>query len=149
MVTPCGMQELDLHREVALLCAQQCGPAEIAGGLACVDHPAWRQRIELISLRARCAEVAVDIEDEVGGVAGIDADRIIVAACTITAAAFVRPSREFMVEMPGCASPAGHTVRYPSEPCGTTVTFSEYADAEDGMLQPPSCGMMKFCELPP
>src|SRR5438067_3551982 len=44
----------------------------------------------------------------------------------------VRPS-EFSVAASGCGSPAGHNVRYPRRPEGTTATFSEYAVAVDGM----------------
>jgi hypothetical protein len=44
---------------------------------------------------------------------------------TIAAFALMRPSKEFMVEIPGLSSPVGHSVKSPSTPCGTTVTFSE------------------------
>jgi hypothetical protein len=39
-----------------------------------------------------------------------------------------------IVDTPGYAAPAGHTDRNASGPGGTTVMFSEYAPAVDGML---------------
>src|ERR1022692_586496 len=70
-------------------------------------------------------------------------------AGTIAASALMRPSIEFRVATPGWLWPAGQMVRYPSGPDGTTETFSEYAAALVGMLQPPSCGMGKFWKVPP
>src|ERR1039458_9095710 len=61
----------------------------------------------------------------------------------------MRPSSEFRVATTGRPSPAGQIVKKPSVYCGTTETFSEYAAALAGMLQPPSCGMGKFWEVPP
>jgi hypothetical protein len=40
-----------------------------------------------------------------------------------------------MVDATGCDAPVGHTVRYPRNPEGTTVTLSEYADAFVGIPQ--------------
>src|ERR1039458_5508331 len=70
-------------------------------------------------------------------------------AGTMAASALTRPSTEFMVETTGWYSPVGQMVRYPSGPCGTTVTFSEYAAASVGILQPPACGMGKLWKVPP
>src|ERR1039458_9368235 len=67
----------------------------------------------------------------------------------MAASALMRPSSEFRVATTGLSWPVGHRVRYPSGPCGTTETFSEYAAAVSGMLQPPSCGMGKLREVPP
>ena len=49
----------------------------------------------------------------------------IAPAGTIAALALMRPSSEFKVEAKGCGCPAGHTVRKPSGPIGTTETFME------------------------
>src|SRR3981081_4543917 len=59
----------------------------------------------------------------------------LVPAETIAAFALIRPSSEFKVETKGCGVPLGHMVRYPSDPCGTTVTFSEKACAVAGIPQ--------------
>src|ERR1022692_5111601 len=73
----------------------------------------------------------------------------LVPAGTIAASALMRPSSEFRVATTGLPCPVGHRVRYPSGPDGTTETFSEYAAAVSGMLQPPSCGMGKLRKVPP
>ena len=59
----------------------------------------------------RQLEVAVDVEDDVGGIGDEDADRAIVPAGTMAALALMRPSGEFMVETSGWASPVGQMVR--------------------------------------
>jgi hypothetical protein len=58
-----------------------------------------------------------------------------VPAGTIAAFAVTVPVRAFSVETRGCACPTGHTLRYPSEPWGIAVKFSEYACALGGMPQ--------------
>jgi hypothetical protein len=45
------------------------------------------------------------------------------------------PVGAFRVDTNGCDCPAGHTLRYPSAPCGIAVKFSEYACALEGMPQ--------------
>ena len=40
----------------------------------------------------------------------------------------VNPSYAFRVETSGRVSPSGHSVRYPSEPLGTTVAFKTYPE---------------------
>src|SRR5271165_13099 len=69
-------------------------------------------------------------------------------AGTMAALALILPSGEFSVETPGCDCPAGQMVRYPSEPCGTTVTLSEYAVAVEGMPQG-LLGIGKLRDEPP
>src|ERR1700676_2327080 len=54
----------------------------------------------------------------------------------MAALALMRPSKEFRVETNGCGWPVGHAVKNESGPCGTTVTFNEYAIAVDGIPQP-------------
>src|SRR5689334_19455819 len=54
---------------------------------------------------------------------------------TMAALAFTRPSRELSVEARGRDWPLGYTVRYRSEPWGTTVTLMEYANAVMGTPQ--------------
>src|SRR4051794_26558797 len=71
-----------------------------------------------------------------------------VPATTIDAFAFVRPSGEFIVEVAGCPWPAGQMVKYPSGPCGTTVTFREKAVEVLGILHPPRSGSTKFRDSP-
>src|SRR5690348_17245953 len=56
-----------------------------------------------------------------------------VPAGTIAAFATMSPASELRVDTSGLACPVGHTVRYPSGPLGTTVTFNAYAFAPDGM----------------
>src|SRR5579864_105321 len=58
----------------------------------------------------------------------------------------ILPSMEFNVATSGCGCPVGHSVRNPSEPEGTTATFSEYATAVDGMPQT-LAGMAKSREV--
>src|ERR1035441_6259705 len=72
----------------------------------------------------------------------------LVPAGIMAAFALMRPSTEFKVAITGRGCPAGHTVRYPRPPCGTTATFSEYAAAVEGMLQALS-GMAKSREVWP
>src|SRR5579863_2006222 len=55
-----------------------------------------------------------------------------VPAGTIAALASTVPSSEFRVDTTGCVCPVGQVVRYPSNPCGTTVIFNEYAAAPAG-----------------
>lgn len=55
-------------------------------------------------------------------------------AGTMAAAALTRPS-EFSVEVGGRLCPQGKSVRNPSLTLGTTVTFTEYAFAVEGMPQ--------------
>src|SRR5206468_2905075 len=69
-------------------------------------------------------------------------------AGTIAALDLIRPVSEFNVEARGRVWPAGHTVRKPSGPAGTTATFSEYALASAGMPQTLS-GIVKSRLLPP
>src|SRR5580692_4009403 len=58
-----------------------------------------------------------------------------VPATTMAALATSPPETgSFKVDTPGYAAPAGHTDRNESGPGGTTVMFSEYAPAVDGML---------------
>ena len=45
------------------------------------------------------------------------------------------PVESFNVETFGLDCPAGHVVRFPSGPGGTTVKFSEYASAVAGIPQ--------------
>src|ERR1019366_2220532 len=67
----------------------------------------------------------------------------------IAAFALTRPSREFSVETGGRDCPLGQMVKYPSiSPCGTTVTFNEYACAVDGIPHA-LAGMTKSRLLPP
>src|SRR5216684_4578437 len=66
----------------------------------------------------------------------------------IAALALMRPSSEFRVEARGNACPLGHTVRYPRDPWGTTVTLNEYAEALEGIPQA-LFGMMKSRDVPP
>src|SRR5271165_5805970 len=54
-------------------------------------------------------------------------------AGTIAAFATTLPSRELSVETSGCGLAAGQSVRNPSPPCGTAVTFSEKACALVGI----------------
>src|SRR5207244_48503 len=54
---------------------------------------------------------------------------------TIAALASTLACGEFKVETSGRDCPVGHVERKPSGPCGTTVMFSEYACAAEGMLQ--------------
>src|SRR5450759_2935790 len=54
----------------------------------------------------------------------------------------MRPSSEFSVEARVSGCPLGQAVRYPRGPRGTTVTFREYEDALEGILQA-LFGMMK------
>src|SRR5579864_8697041 len=56
-------------------------------------------------------------------------------AGTMAAFDLILPSIEFSVATSGCGCPVGHSVRNPSEPEGTTATFSEYATAVEGMPQ--------------
>src|SRR5947209_4202758 len=68
----------------------------------------------------------------------------------MAALAFTRPSGEFNVDDSGCPWPVGQIVRNPSLCCGTTVTFSEYAMALDGMLHGlPACPSGKERAMPP
>src|SRR5271169_1806325 len=64
----------------------------------------------------------------------------LVPAGTMAALATTIPPNEFNVEAPGWLSPVGHRVRNGSAPCGTTVTFKEYALAVVGMPHE-LCGM--------
>jgi hypothetical protein len=59
-------------------------------------------------------------------------------AGTIAAFATICPCSALRVETVGIDVPVGHTVRYPRTPCGTTVTFTEYALALFGIEQGPS-----------
>src|SRR5260370_3479701 len=68
-------------------------------------------------------------------------------ADAIAALALMRPSRELMADTAGCACPVGQTVRYPSEVWGTTVTFSAYAWALEGMPQE-LLGITKLRDVP-
>src|SRR5690349_3977823 len=72
----------------------------------------------------------------------------LVPAATIAALDFVRPSSELSVEAMGRNSPAGHNVRKPSGPLGTTATFREYAWAVIGTPQVPA-GITKSRLVPP
>lgn len=54
-------------------------------------------------------------------------------AATIAAFATIFPSKEFSVDTFGRVKPVGHNVRKASGPDGTTVTFSEYARAFEGI----------------
>src|SRR5579871_6006588 len=67
----------------------------------------------------------------------------------MAALAFTRWSSEFRVDTVGWSSPVGQMLRNPSCASGTTVTFSEYAVAVLGILQPPSCGTGKSWKVPP
>ena len=58
-----------------------------------------------------------------------------VPAGTIAAFATTAPSKEFNVETNGRDDPVGHADKYDNIPSGTTVTFTEYAAAVEGMLQ--------------
>ena len=57
-------------------------------------------------------------------------------AGTIAAFATTCPLIELSVETVGKDSPVGQAVKYPSVVCGSTVMFSEYACALEGILQP-------------
>ena len=59
----------------------------------------------------------------------------LVPAGTTAAFATVVPVGEFNVETFGIVFPVGQVLRYPNEPCGTTVKFNEYAEAVAGMPQ--------------
>lgn len=69
-----------------------------------------------------------------------------VPAGTMAAAALTRPS-EFRVEVGGRFCPHGNSVRNPSLAFGTTVTFTEYAFAVEGMPQALP-GTLKALEVP-
>jgi hypothetical protein len=67
-------------------------------------------------------------------------------AGTIAALAVMAPVGAFSVDTTGSVSPAGHAVNQLSDPCGTTVKFSEYACAVEGTLQEPaSKGNVRVC----
>jgi hypothetical protein len=59
----------------------------------------------------------------------------LVPAGTTAALATMAPLYEFSVETLGRDTPAGHTLRNCSCPCGTTVMFNEYARALAGTPQ--------------
>src|SRR5579864_5823122 len=67
-------------------------------------------------------------------------------AGTMAAFDLILPSMELSVATSGCGWPVGHSVRNPSEPEGTTATFSEYAIALDGIPQA-LAGMAKSREV--
>src|SRR5664279_89625 len=50
----------------------------------------------------------------------------------------IDPSSAFNVETPGRPMPSGHSVRYPSAPCGTTVALKTYACAKLDVPHPVS-----------
>ena len=54
----------------------------------------------------------------------------------MAALAVMAPVGAFRVEDPGWGDPAGHALRNPSGPEGTTVMFMAYACAVAGMPQP-------------
>src|SRR6478672_10795198 len=56
-------------------------------------------------------------------------------AGTIEALDVTAPVRAFSVETIGCGEPAGHVLKYPSGPLGTTVMLKAYAWAVAGMPQ--------------
>src|SRR5579863_10149733 len=72
----------------------------------------------------------------------------LVPAGTIAALATIWPLSAFRVETRGWMPPAGHVVRYPRIPDGTTVMFSEYAAALDGSPHAP-CDSGKDLSVPP
>jgi hypothetical protein len=118
------------------------GPPNVPRGPAGIGDAARGQREERQGRAAGGNEVAVNIDHHMSGFAGEDTDRSPCLAGTMTALAFTRPSTEFTVELPGIVCPVSHTVRYPSSPGGTTVTFREYAAALPGMLHS-LCGTAK------
>src|SRR5208283_3508438 len=71
-----------------------------------------------------------------------------VPAGTIAAFATTAPCHEFNVETNGWLSPVGQRLRYPRNPCGTTVTFNECAAAVAGIAQS-LFGMGKLLVSPP
>src|ERR1700679_1173310 len=66
----------------------------------------------------------------------------------MAALASIAPSTEFRVDTSGVACPVGQTVRYPSPPCGTTVTLNAYAGAVGGSPHELD-GIRKVRLLPP
>src|SRR5437016_3759838 len=59
----------------------------------------------------------------------------LVPAGTMTAFAVIAPVGALSVDDPGCGDPAGHALRKPSTPDGTTVIFVAYAWAPAGTPQ--------------
>ena len=101
------------HREVALRAGQQLRAAQARRevGLARVGYTAGRQRIKRQRGAAHRREIAVDVEDHIGGVGDIDADGPWLPPGTMAALALTRPSSEFMVETTGWPSPVGQIVK--------------------------------------
>jgi hypothetical protein len=101
-----------------------------AAALPRVQHATRRHRIHGQPPGSRRGKVAIDVDQQIGGVVGVDFDAAIGsrrhdgAFATSVAVGLLR------VETTGCGSPAGQTDRYPNgcpEGLGTTVKFSEYA----------------------
>jgi len=84
----------------------------------------------------RQREIAVEIDDEIRGVGHKGVECASGTGAQNRSVATTVAVRLLSVDTLGCADPLGHSVKYPSGPGGTVVTFSKYACACVGR-QPP------------